>query len=89
MTLQRKFFAAIAAGHKRTEYREQKPYWRTRLEGRHYEFIKFRNGYTADAPEMMVEFKGLRRLGKGPEARYAIRLGRVLWIKRWSNIKNS
>jgi hypothetical protein len=89
LTLRRKFFAAIAAGDKRTEYREQKPYWRKRLEGREYDVIKFRNGYAVNAPEMLVEFRGLRRYGKGREARYAIRLGRVLWTKQWTNRKTS
>ena len=79
--MERKYLAEIAAGEKRIEYREQKPYWRKQLEGRHYDVIKFRNGYTADVPEMLVEFRGLRRFGKGRGARYAIRLGRVLWIK--------
>jgi hypothetical protein len=39
----------------------------------------FRNGYAADAPEMLVEYRGLRRDGK----RYVIQLGRVLKTKRW------
>jgi hypothetical protein len=30
LTLHREFFAAIAAGKKRTEYREAKPYWQKR-----------------------------------------------------------
>jgi len=34
LNLERKYFAAIAAGTKRIEYRERKPYWRKRLEGR-------------------------------------------------------
>jgi hypothetical protein len=44
LTLHRKWFADIAAKKKRIEYREQKPYWRKRLEGRKYDEIKFRNG---------------------------------------------
>jgi hypothetical protein len=39
----------------------------------------FRNGYARDAPEMLVEFRGVRRDGTD----YAIRLGRILKIKRW------
>ena len=58
---------------------------RKRLEGRKYDVIKFRNGYAPDAPEMLVEFRGLRRKGKGRLAQYAIQLGRVLEIKRWHN----
>jgi hypothetical protein len=83
LTLHREFFAKIADGTKRTEYREQKPYWKKRLEGRSYDVIKFRNGYAPDAPEMLVEFRGVRREAKGRQARYAIRLGRVLEVKHW------
>ena len=48
-----------------------------------YDAILFRNGYAKDAPEMLVEFRGLRRYGKGHTAYYAISLGRILKIKRW------
>jgi hypothetical protein len=59
LTLRREPFAAIAAKRKHVEYRDQKPYWRKRLEGRNYDVIKFRNGYSIKAPEMLVEFRGL------------------------------
>jgi hypothetical protein len=80
LTLHRRYFAEIAARTKHTEYRERKPYWKSRLEGREYDAILFRNGYARNAPEMLVEFRGVRRSGKD----YAIRLGRILQIKRWS-----
>ena len=83
LNLRREWFAAIAAKTKRIEYRSQTPYWRKRLKGRHYDVIKFRNGYATKAPEMLVQFRGLRRYGKGRNAYYAIQLGRVLKIKRW------
>lgn len=72
LNLHREFFAAIAAGTRNTEYRTRTPYWRTRLEGRHYDLIKFRNGYATRAPEMVVKFAGLRRQGCGANALYAI-----------------
>jgi hypothetical protein len=84
LTLHREHFAAIAAGKKRTEYRKAKPYWQKRLEGREYDLVKFRNGYARNAPEMLVEFRGLRREGKGRTAEYAIRLGRIRKISRWN-----
>ena len=84
LNLHREFFAAIATGGKRIEYRRQSPYWRKRLEDRKYDAILFRNGYSTNAPEMLVEFRGLRRYGRGRKARYAIRLGRILRIRRWS-----
>jgi hypothetical protein len=83
LTLHREFFAAIAAGKKRTEYRNAKPYWKKRLEGRDYDLVKFRNGYASDAPEMLVEFRGVRRKDKGRSGDYAIHLGKVRKISRW------
>jgi hypothetical protein len=83
LNLHREFFAQIAAKTKRIEYRDQTPYWRKRLENRHYDVIQFRNGYATNAPVMRVEFRGLRRYGKGRSAYYAIQLGRILKLQRW------
>jgi hypothetical protein len=83
LNLHRRFFAEIASKKKHIEYRGRTSHWRKRLEGRSYDFIKFRNGYATNAPEMLVEFRGLRRYGKGRQARYAILLGRVLRIRNW------
>lgn len=83
LNLHCEFFAQIAAGTKRTEYRRRTPYWRRRLEGRHYDVISFRNGYATKAPEMLVEFRTVRRSRKWGKAYYAIRPGRILKIKRW------
>jgi len=88
LNLVRKYFAQIAAGTKRVEYRSQTPHWKSRLEGKKYDVILFRNGYATKAPEMLVEFRGIRRYGKGREAYYAIRLGKVLKIKRWRLIQS-
>ncbi len=85
LNLKREWFAAIAKKTKCIEYRSQTPYWRKRLEGRHYDAIQFRNGYATKAPETLVEFRGLRRYGRGRKAYYAIRLGRILKIKRWKS----
>jgi hypothetical protein len=54
LNLHHEFFAQIAAGAKRTEYRSRTPYWHQRLEGRQYDLIQLRNGYAAKAPEMLV-----------------------------------
>jgi hypothetical protein len=84
LNLHRQFFQAIVVGQKRIEYRQRSAYWQRRLENRKYDAIVFRNGYSKNAPEMLVEFRGLRRYGKGRSAYYAILLGRVLRIKRWT-----
>ena len=83
LNLRREFFAQIAPGTKRIEYRRRTPYWRHRLERRHYDVIQFRNGYATQAPEMHVEFLGVRQIRKRSKPVYAIRLGRVVKIKRW------
>jgi ASC-1-like (ASCH) protein len=82
LNLIREHFDAIAEGRKRVEYRQRSAFFRARLEGRKYDLIRFRNGYTADAPEMLVEFRGMRRYGTGHNAYYAILLGRVLKVIR-------
>lgn len=53
----------------------------------HGDTINFRNGYSSDAPEMLVEFRGMRRYGKGRSAYYAIRLGKVLRLMRWKRTR--
>lgn len=83
LNLHREFFAAIAVKTKRTEYRQRTPYWKRRLENRKYEFVKFRNGYATLAPEMLVEFRGVKRVRKWGRPHYAISLGRIVKIKRW------
>lgn len=87
LNLHRQYFAAIVAKTKRVEYRRRSPYWKARLENRKYDVIQFRNGYTTNAPEMQVEFLGLRRIEKDGKNVYAIRLGKILKIKRWRKEK--
>ena len=77
LNLYRKYFDQILKGEKTTEYREVTPYWSKRLEGRHYDVIKFRNGYRKDAPEMVVEYKGMYI----SDSEYAIVLGNILETK--------
>ena len=76
LNLYRKYFDAIANGTKTTEYREVTPYWSKRLEGRHYDVIKFRNGYAKKAPEMIVEYKGMYTT----DSQYAIVLGEIIEV---------
>ena len=89
LNLHRQFFAAIVAKTKRMEYRRRTPYWKTRLENRKYDVIQFRNGYATNAPEMQVEFLGVRRIKKDGQNVYAIRLGKILKIRRWEKSRPS
>lgn len=83
LNLRRQYFGDIAAELKKVEWRERTPYWKARLENRQYDAIRFRNGYATNAPEMLVEFLGVRRVRKGGKPCYALELGRILKISRW------
>jgi hypothetical protein len=78
LTLHRQWFDEIAAGTKKTEYREIKPHWQTRLEGKAYDEIHFRNGYGAERPFMRVECRGIEKNGC-----YRIHLGKILSIENY------
>ena len=80
LNLDRKFFDEITKGAKVEEYRDRSDYWKTRLEGREYDIIRFRNGYGPDVPEVDVEWKGVEKR----QDCYAIRLGKIISLKRWS-----
>ena len=73
LTLHRKWFDAIASGSKREEFREMKPYWIKRLEGKTFDRVHFRNGYRPDSPTMTFECNGIYRDEWANE--YAIHLG--------------
>jgi hypothetical protein len=79
LTLHREWFAKIADGTKREEYRDITTYWQKRLSGRSYDYVCFRNGYARTAPTMMVEFLGIEKRHDC----YAILLGAILKIERW------
>ena len=57
LTLKKQWFDMINDGIKTEEYREIKPYWIKRLEGRKYDIVEFRNGYQKDAPKMRLKLK--------------------------------
>lgn len=64
LTLKKKWFDLIASGKKVHEFREDKPYWRKRLAtsegiGKEFDIVRFRNGYSKNAPVMDVESKGI------------------------------
>lgn len=83
LTLMRVYFDAIVDGTKKTEYRECKPYWKTRLEGREYDEVHFRNGYAKKAPFMRVRFKGVKKIQRSGEVIFAIALGKILELKHY------
>lgn len=58
LTLKRRWFDLIASGEKREEYREPGRWILSRLEGKEYAAVEFRNGYQPDAPVVRVQYLG-------------------------------
>ena len=64
--IKREYFDAILSGEKTEEYRNYSPFWCSRLlnkneagkheSARHYDIVRFRNGYEPDSPVMDVEY---------------------------------
>ena len=89
LTLKKQWFDMIASGEKREEYRQLKPHWHKRLNNKSYDAICFKNGYSKDAPKMVVELDGIMKsLGLvqwgAPEGEpvYILRLGKIISIER-------
>ena len=81
LTLHRQWFAAIAAETKTEEYRAATPYWQTRLEGKAFDEVHFRNGYSPDRPFMRVACEQIEfRPEKGI---FIIHLGKILDLKNY------
>lgn len=66
LTLKKKWFDMILFAIKKEEYREIKPYWIKRLEGKSYDDILFKNGYSKNSPYFRIQCKGVHK-GKGRE----------------------
>lgn len=48
----------IASGEKREEYREVGPWINSRIHGKKYDVVEFKNGYGTSVPTIIVEYKG-------------------------------
>ena len=65
LNLKKKWFDMILSGEKKEEYREIKPYWISRLMDkqtnffRKFDAVRFKNGYSKDAPNFLIEFKDI------------------------------
>lgn len=60
LTLKRKWFDMIASGEKREEYRTPGPWIDSRLDGKDYDLVEFKNGYGADVPTIYARYLGSR-----------------------------
>ena len=64
LTLRKEPFDDIRSGEKTIEYRDYKEHWIKRLMNadgsfKSYDLVLFKNGYQAQAPEILVECKGI------------------------------
>jgi hypothetical protein len=103
LTLNKKWFDMIASGEKKEEYREIKPYWIVRLTNQKEKWVRplsfwkfanvdtivFKNGYSKDAPTILVECKGISIGNAKPEwsdnwegGVFVIQLGEIIEIKK-------
>ncbi len=74
LNLCREWFCKILEETKTIEYRDKTAYWKKRLIGKRYTHIRFRNGYQAVAPEMIVELKKIRET----PSQYELCLGKIV-----------
>lgn len=79
LTLHREWFEKIAAGKKCREYRAATPYWQSRLEGKSFDEVHFRNGYSKDKPFLRARFVGISKC----RGHFVIHLGKILEIKNY------
>lgn len=65
LTVTRQWFDMIASGEKPEEYRDPENRWiMSRLQGKDYEAVEFKNGYGPDVPRVVVRYHGWI-IGKG------------------------
>ena len=58
LTLSKMPFEVMVTGEKSTEYREPSKWILSRLLNKHYDLIKFVNGYGSDKPYFIAKYKG-------------------------------
>jgi len=81
-TIKRQWLQEIAAGRKRVEYREIKPYWIRRFSKIAVPFLlRLINGMQPKAPELTVIVRRLRRNSRS--GNFELHLGKVTEVQYW------
>ena len=84
LTIKKHWCDMIASGEKTEEYREYRVCNINRIIGKNHKAIKFRNGYSKNAPSITVDIidlvygKGTPSWGAPPENVFIFRLGHIL-----------
>jgi hypothetical protein len=81
-TIKREWLREIAAGRKRVEYREIKPYWIRRLSKTEPPFqLRLINGMQSKAPELTVLVQRVRKNSRCGV--FELHLGKVVEVRHW------
>jgi hypothetical protein len=81
-TIKREWLKEIAAGRKRVEYRQLKPYWTERLARVDAPFLlRLINGMQPNAPELTVLVERVRKNSRSKQ--FELHLGQVVNIRHW------
>ena len=88
LTLTKYLYDLIECGYKKEEYREIKPFFNSRFEGRSYDEVVFINGYHPGARRMCLQVTGIKKAKGVPDwggdphhKQWVIYLGKLLWSK--------
>jgi hypothetical protein len=82
-TIKRQWLREIAAGRKRVEYREIKPYWTRRLSRVNTPFLlRLINGMGPRTPEITVIVRRIRKNSRS--GHYELVLGKIVALKYWN-----
>lgn len=83
LPLKSEWYEMIERGEKKEEYREIKPYWTKRFQGRKITHVRFRYGYTSRtmifAVKSITVGRGLSVWGAPKEEVYIIALGKRIY----------
>jgi len=84
-TIEREWFSQIVSRKKKIEYREDKLYWRRRLEGIEVPFrLRLINGMRRDSPRLTVTVAKVKRR----DGNFELHLGRIREVEYWDRKKN-
>jgi len=85
-TIKRQWLREIAAGRKRIEYREIKPYWTRKLKDAEAPFLlRLINGMQSRAPEVTVVVKRVRKNTRS--GNFELHIGRVVETRYWDRTR--
>lgn len=77
LILKKIWFDKICSGEKKSEYRDNKPYYRTRLLDKHIKQVVFQLGYDSSAMRILAEVKEIKEILRDGKPTIEIVLGNI------------